>query len=148
MKPSKTNPAKPDQFVVDGSLALAWCFPDEKAPYPQAVLDSLVSTPAIVPPLWHLEVANALLMGERRKRSTTADTTRWLSFLGTLPILVDDETITRAWNDSLGLARTHKLSVYDASYLELALRRALPLASLDAPLKSAAIAVGVAEYDP
>jgi predicted nucleic acid-binding protein len=112
------------------------------------VLDSLAETPAIVPALWHLEVGNALLMGERRKRSTNADTTRWLSLLSTLPIVVDDETMTRAWNDTLALARAHKLSVYDAAYLELALRRSLPLASLDANLKAAATVVGVTEYQP
>jgi predicted nucleic acid-binding protein len=136
------------EFVVDCSVALAWCFPDEKAPYPQAVLDSLARARAVVPSLWHLEVGNCLLVGERRKRSTEADTVNWLTFLRSLPIAVDDETVTRAWSDALHLARAHGLSTYDAAYLELALRRGLPLATLDAPLKAAAQAVGVAEYTP
>jgi predicted nucleic acid-binding protein len=148
---SKTRRGKkvgPHPFVLDGSLALAWCFPDEKAAYPQTVLDSLADAPAFVPSLWHLEVANALLMGERRKRCTPADVQKWLSFLGSLPITVDDETVARSWNDVLGLARSQNLTVYDAAYLELAARRGLPLASLDDRLNSAAGAVGVAVYLP
>jgi predicted nucleic acid-binding protein len=136
------------EFVVDCSVALAWCFPDEKAPYPQAVLDSLATARAVVPALWHLEVANCLLVGERRKRSTEADTVSWLSFLSSLPLAVDDETVGRAWSDVLHLARAHGLSAYDAAYLELALRRGLPLATLDDKLKAAAQAIGVAEYTP
>ena len=139
---------KAPQFVVDGSVALAWCFPDEKAAYPQAVLDSLVKAQAVVPSLWYLDVGNSLLVGERRKRCTQADTTTWLAFLKSLPIVVDDETARRAWNDVLGLARAYNLSSYDAAYLELALRRGLALASLDKQLKTAAAAVGVQGYAP
>lgn len=137
-----------EEFVLDCAVTLAWCFPDEKAPYPQAVLDSLDRATAWVPSLWHLEVANALLMGERRKRSTAANSATWLSFLTPLPIVVDDETTVRAWGDVLHLARTHKLTTYDAAYLELALRRGLPLATLDGPLQDAAKAAGVAAYKP
>lgn len=140
--------AKVEEFVLDGSVALAWCFPDEKAPYPQAVLDSLAEARAVVPSLWHLEVGNSLLMGERRKRSSQADTAHWLGFLAPLPISVDEETPTRAWSDVLSLARAQNLSVYDAAYLELALRLGLPLATLERPLKAAAKAVGVPEYRP
>jgi predicted nucleic acid-binding protein len=139
---------KAGEFVLDGSVALAWCFPDEKAPYPQAVLESLATAQAFVPSLWPLEVANALLVGERRKRSTQADTVAWLAFLAALPIAVEDETAAHAWADVLTLARSHNLSVYDAAYLELALRRGLPLATLDDQLTAAAGAVGVAEYAP
>lgn len=146
----KPKPAKESvtAFVLDCSVALAWCFPDEKAPYPQSVLDALVDVPAIVPALWHLEVGNCLLVGERRKRSTPADTATWLSFLQALPITVDVETTTRAWSDTFSLARAHNLSVYDAAYLELCLRRSLPLATLDDKLKAAIVAVGVAEFAP
>lgn len=139
---------KPEAFVLDGSVALAWCFPDEKEPYAQAVLDSLASATAFVPSLWHLEVANALLRGERRKRSTEADTASWLAFLIALPITLDEETPIRAWGDVLRLARAHHLTVYDAAYLELALRERLPIATLDDKLKAAAAAAGVAEYKP
>jgi predicted nucleic acid-binding protein len=103
---------------------------------------------AIVPALWHLEIANVFLTGERRKRSSAADTAAWLGFLGALPITVDEETVDNAWADTLELARVHHLSVYDAAYLELARRRRLPLATLDARLRTAAIAAGVREYTP
>lgn len=101
-----------------------------------------------MPSLWPLEVANALLAGERRKRTTAAKVSQFLSLLQALPVRLDGETSPRAWHDTLHLARAHGLSVYDAAYLELALRRGLPLASLDAGLKAAAGAVGVAEFRP
>ncbi|HYH64039.1 MAG TPA: type II toxin-antitoxin system VapC family toxin, partial [Urbifossiella sp.] len=85
----------------------------------------------------------AVLMGERRKRSTQAEAQRWIAVLETLPITLDGETAAHAWNDTLKLARAQNLSAYDASYLELALRQGLPLATLDAELKAAAQAVGV-----
>jgi predicted nucleic acid-binding protein len=144
----KAKKPKLKEFVLDSSVALAWCFPDEKAPAPVAVLDSLAAARAVVPSLWHLEVANSLLVGERRKRSTEADTVNWLRFLGSLPIAVDEETVTRAWSTVLTLARSHNLSAYDASYLELASRRGLPLATLDKDLMTAAKAIGIAEYTP
>jgi predicted nucleic acid-binding protein len=136
------------EFVLDCSMALAWCFPDEKAPEPQAVLDSMAAASAVVPSLWHLEVGNALLVGERKKRCSQADTVSWQGFLGSLPIIVDAETALRAWSDVLNLARTHDLSAYDAAYLELALRRGRPLASLDTKLNAAAAAAGVPMYTP
>jgi predicted nucleic acid-binding protein len=139
---------KPEIFVLDGSVAIAWCFHDETDPYADAIAARFPHVEAVVPALWHLEVANALLMGERRKRSTEADTVNWLGFLNSLPITVDDESSARAWSDVLSLARAHKLSAYDAAYLELALRRGLPLATLDDKLKAAAQTVGVAEYAP
>ena len=145
---SKAKKGKVDELALDCSVALAWCFPDEKAPYPQAVLDALAEAHALVPPLWPLEVGNALLVGERRKRSTQADTTNWLAFLQALPISVDEESMAWAWSSVVGLARAHNLSAYDAAYLELALRRGLPLATLDNKLKAAAAAVGLAEYRP
>lgn len=148
MPKAKKRPAKPTpSFVLDNSIVMAWSFADEVSDYADAVLDRLTVVSTVVPMLWPLEVANALLMGERRERSTEAETIRWISILNRLPIAIDDETTTRAWTDTLALARGHKLSVYDAAYLELAVRRRLPLATLDKPLKSAAVAVGVALYD-
>ena len=143
----KKQAARP-AFVIDSSLAVAWHFEDESDAYADAVEDALAVSAALVPSLWPLEVANALLMGERRKRTTEAKVSQFLALLHALPIHMDDETTSRAWHDSLQLARAHTLSVYDASYLELALRRGLPLASLDKPLKKAATAVGVAEFKP
>jgi predicted nucleic acid-binding protein len=138
--------AAADQFVLDCSITLAWCFPDEHTSYPQSVLDALDSAEAIVPSLWPLEIANVLLVGERRKRCTQADTVTWTGFLASLPISVDGETTARAWGDTLNLARAQNLSAYDAAYLELAMRQGLPLATLDDKLKAAANAVGVSLY--
>lgn len=138
----------PRAFVLDGSVTMAWFFRDETNAYAEAVEDSLARAEAVVPVLWPLEVANALVVGERRKRSTEAQAATWLSCLRALPIVVDDETATRSWDDTLNLARAHQLSAYDAAYLELALRRSLSLATLDDRLKDAAAAVGVAEYKP
>jgi predicted nucleic acid-binding protein len=135
-------------FVLDCSITLAWFFEDETDAHADAVRDSLASVSAVVPALWPLEVANALLTGERRKRTTEAKTTAFLTLLKSLPITTDDETATRAWQEALHLARAQNLSAYDAAYLELALRLGLPLATLDRPLKVAAKAVGVPEYRP
>jgi predicted nucleic acid-binding protein len=137
-----------DEFVLDGSLALAWYFKDEADPYADAVAVRLPAAHAAVPVIWPLEVANAMLMGERRQRSTEAQAAKWLGYLGSLPIAVDDETNDRAWGDVLSLARAHRLSAYDAAYLELALRRGVPLATLDDKLKAAASAVGVPAFVP
>lgn len=132
-----------DGVVVDGSVAVAWCFPDEQGAYPQSVLDALAAVEAVAPSLWPLEVANALLMGERRKRSTPDETERSIQFLEILPITIDEATAPQAFKNTLALARTHSLTTYDASYLELALRRGLSLATLDARLRAAALAAGV-----
>jgi predicted nucleic acid-binding protein len=147
MARAKSRPAKPiPTFVLDNSIVMAWSFADETSAYADAVLDTLITTETIVPALWPLEVANALLVRERRKRSTEAETIRWIGILNKLPIVIDDETNARAWSDTLALARGHKLSAYDAAYLELAIRRRLPLATLDEPLKAAAKAVGATLY--
>src|SRR4051812_7406083 len=134
------------EFVLDGSVTMAWYFKDEMNDYANAVRDGMDQSLAVVPSLWSLEVANTIVMGERRKRSTPAQAATWLSFLGVLPIIVDSETTARAWGDTLGLARAHNLSAYDAAYLELAMRRGLPLATLDDKLKAAAVAVGVSLF--
>jgi predicted nucleic acid-binding protein len=144
----KRGKAKLRAFVLDGSVTLAWFFEDEADTYAEAVEDSLPAATAVVPSLWPLEVANALVTGERRKRTTEAKVTAFLVLLKALPITLDDETAVRAWSDVPHLARAHNLSAYDAAYLELALRRGLPLATLDDKLKAAAAAAGVAEYKP
>lgn len=143
-----STPATPDRFVLDGSVTLAWLFHDERDTYADAIVGKLPHLEMVVPRLWHLEVANVLLVGERRGRCTQADTTSWLGFLSGLPVLVDGATEARAWSDTINLARQHGLSEYDAAYLELALREDLPLATLDARLEAAATAVGVARYRP
>ncbi len=135
-------------FVLDGSVSVAWFFEDESSTYAEAVESALITVSAYVPTAWCLEVANALLVGERRKCTTEAKTNIFFSLLKRLPIVVDEETQSRAWQESMQIARRHDLSVYDAAYLELALRRGLPIASLDSKLKSAAAVVGVPEFKP
>ena len=140
--------AQKDAFVLDGSVAIAWCFEDEVSPYADAVAARIPTVQAVVPAIWPLEVANVLLVGERRKRCAPSDTAYRLTSLAALPIAVEDISLTNVWNEVLNLARAHNLSAYDAAYLELALRRSLPLATLDDKLKDAARAVGVALYEP
>ncbi len=130
-------------FVLDCSVTMAWCFEDEAEPSTEGIRDQLVDVPAIVPALWPLEVANAALVGERRGRLDEARTARFFTLLGGLPIIVDQGTSEHAFGRVVHLARTHKLSSYDASYLEIAMRHGLPLATLDGKLRAAAQAVGV-----
>ena len=132
-----------DAFVLDGSVTMVWGFEDEADAYAEAILDHMPDLQAHVPSLWPLEVANALLVGERRNRIKPADTARFLAILEAFPITVDDETVAHAWSDTMHLARAHNLSSYDASYLELAIRLGLPLAAQDGKLKTAAQAMGV-----
>lgn len=135
-----------DRLVLDCSVALAWCFHDETAPYADALAAHLPKLEVYVPGLWPLEIANALVVGERRKRCTPADILTWTGFLSSLPITIDDQTPTRAWGDTLHLARAHHLSAYDAAYLELAIRCGGSLATLDDKLKAVAGTIGIALY--
>ena len=138
-----------EHFVLDGSVTLAWIFEDEKSGYAEAVRDRLSLAEAFVPSIWPLEVANGLLVAERRKRLKEETSSRFSDVLGTLPIVADDGYSTKSFSRVLLLARKHSLSSYDASYLEIAIRRGLPLATLDKQLKSAAKSVGVSLYlDP
>jgi predicted nucleic acid-binding protein len=136
-----------NDFVLDGSITMIWGFEDEADDYAEAILGRMPDLQAHVPSLWPLEVANALLVGERRKRITPADTARFLAILDAFPITVDGETVAHAWADTMHLARAHNLSSYDASYLELAIRLGLPLAAQDGKLKTAAEAVGVPLFE-
>ena len=136
------------KFVLDCSIVFAWYFADEADDYADAVAESMSSTTAIVPSVFHLEVANTLVVGERRKRSTEAQATAFLARLSGLPIISDEQTALRAWAEIVALARVHGLSSYDAAYLELAARLAVPLATLDDKLILAAKAVGVPQFKP
>jgi predicted nucleic acid-binding protein len=135
-------------FVVDVSVAAAWAFPDEQGPYPNGVLARLRQDRAIVPPIWPWELANVLLIGERRGRISPADTATFLVEVGSLPITVDDELSLHAVTFALGFARTLGVTTYDASYLELAVRLGLPLATQDKKLTAAAAVIGVPIFDP
>lgn len=125
-------------MVVDNSVVMAWCFADADGEYADRILDKLVSAEALVPAIWPLEVGNVLLTAERRKRLTPADSIRFLALLGNLPIIVEQETPDRMMREIFSLAREYNLSTYDASYLDLAMRKGLPLATLDDVLIRAA----------
>lgn len=131
------------RFVLDCSVTMAWCFEDETNKYTEAVLDRLSDGEGLVPALWSLEMANVLLVGERRKRLNKAQSLRFAMLINDLPIYVDERTAERALGEILSLAREHSLSSYDAAYLELAIREGLPLATQDAALKKAARKCGV-----
>lgn len=130
-------------LVLDSSVTLAWTYSDEITAAVQEVFERVAAGSAVVPALWRLEVANALQMGVRRARLDAAERDATLADLATLDIRTDPETDTHAWSDTVRLAERFGLTVYDASYLELAQRRALPLASLDQELREAADACGV-----
>jgi predicted nucleic acid-binding protein len=130
-------------FVIDASVALAWCFDDEATEATHALLDRFEDEQAEVPSLWYLELANALAVGERNKRITPARTSRFIALIGELPIVIDEQTPNVALSTVLDLARSERLSAYDASYLELAMRRGVPLATKDDDLVQAARRLGV-----
>ena len=132
------------RLVIDAAMALSWLLPDESSDALLAVRSELPKTESVwVAAHWHLEIANALCVAERRKRLDAASVAQAVSLLTQLPITVDPETSERAGAETLGLARQHTLSVYDAAYLELALRRSASLASLDGPLRLVAKKLGV-----
>ena len=125
-------------LVLDSSVTLAWVYSDETSMGVTHVLQLVNSNGAWVPSLWRLEVANILEMGVRRGRHDTAFRDATLADLSLLPVSIDQETEKHAWGATLHLAERHRLTLYDAAYLELAQRRSLPLASLDAELRAAA----------
>jgi predicted nucleic acid-binding protein len=130
-------------FVLDCSVTMAWCFDDEGTPYTEGIRDRLLDSRAVVPALWPLEVANVLLVGERRRRLRRADTARFIALLQGLPIVVVPGSWPEAVRGTVDLAREHGLSSYDAAYLELAVTEGLPLATVDDRLRKAAIRAGV-----
>jgi predicted nucleic acid-binding protein len=116
---------------------MPWVFANEATPATEALLDDLANGGhAWVPALWHLELANVMLGAQRRGQIDKAGTEKFLATLNAFDIEVDDETISLAWTKTLGLGETYGLTVYDATYLELALRKGLPLASLDRELRA------------
>jgi predicted nucleic acid-binding protein len=132
--------------VVDSSIALTWCFEDEASPETDRLFERVRDDGAVVPGLWHLEVANVLLQAERRGRIGRADVARRLMLISDLPIATDQETTPRAWREILSLARAENLTAYDAAYLELAERRGLPLMTRDKELGAAAKRLGVTVF--
>jgi len=127
-----------ERFVVDNSVVMSWCFKDEEDRYADAILERLEESTAIVPSIWPLEVVNVLLVAERKNRLSEADSTRFVTLLIQLPIMVEQDQPERMMRDIMTLARGHNLSSYDASYLDLAMRMDIPIATLDNNLRSAA----------
>ncbi len=125
-------------FVIDSSITLAWIYADERSDSIERILDELHSAGAWVPVIWRLEVANGLQQGIRQRRIDAAGRAAALANLAAMNITTDIETNVFAWNDTLDLADRFRLTSYDACYLELAQRRALPLATLDKELRAAA----------
>lgn len=132
-----------DGFVIDNSVVMSWCFKDETNRYADAVLDKLSESTAIAPSIWSLEVVNVLLVAERRKRLKQVDSVRFITLLSQLPIVVEDEGSEKMMKDLLALGRTSHLSSYDASYLDLAMRKDCPIATIDKKLMEAAKEVSV-----
>jgi predicted nucleic acid-binding protein len=130
-------------FVLDASVALAWCFKDEATEAADRLLARLEAETAAVPTLWSIEVANVLAFGERRQRITPAESADFIARLETLVIVPDEETTPRAFGQILDLSRSQRLTAYDAAYLELAMRLGVPLATKDADLGNAAERLGV-----
>jgi predicted nucleic acid-binding protein len=122
-------------FVVDASVTACWLLPDEAHPVATAARERLLRDPAIVPRIWWFEIRNLLIVNERRGRLDAAKSNRALRILRQLPIEFDQRINEERLLD---LARTHRLSIYDAAYLELASREKVPLATLDGALDCAA----------
>lgn len=129
--------------ILDASVTLAWLLPGELTDPIQIVFDGVLSTHAFVPPLWKLEVANGLSSAIRRKRIAQVMRDKLLLNLATLPIFEDADGALHVWGTTLSLSDRHRLTIYDATYLEMAIRLALPLATLDRDLRLAAQAEGI-----
>jgi len=140
-------------LVLDASVTLSWLLADGKAAdrrYAGSVLEAMKAPQAVaeVPVTWGLEIANVLVKGEVRGLINEAQSNAFLEMLAGIRIEADPATFVRSITDTLQLARRYRLSAYDASYLELALRGSLPLASLDVGLMKAARKAGVPRYEP
>jgi predicted nucleic acid-binding protein len=128
-------------LVVDSSVVGCWCFPDESSPVADAAMSAAATDEVVVPAIWWFEVRSLLLTGERHDRIDPSGTAGFLADLETMSVAIDRAPVSEA---VLALARTHRLTVYDATYLELARRLGAPLATLDRKLAAAARAAGVA----
>ena len=131
-------------FVVDASMAFAWILPSQSSSEADALLERIeAGAGAIVPSLWFLEVANGLLAAQRRSLITARERKTALERLSVLAFTIDEDGARSAFGRTSVLAEQHGLSVYDAAYLELALRRELPLATRDGALRNAAERSGI-----
>jgi len=136
-------------FILDNSVAMRWHFESEKPAdqkYAESVLLSLADANALVPNFWHIEAVNVLLAAEKRGDTSLGEVERFIAQLEGLPLNVDPLTANQSFNRTMALARAYKLSSYDSAYLELALRRELPIATLDKGLIRAAKKADVCLY--
>ncbi len=133
-------------FVLDGSITIAWCQRDNPDHYADDVLNSLSDATAVAPAIWPLEVVNVLLAAERRQRVTRFQSRQFLNTLQMLPIQVEDHGDASPMESLLDVASRHGLTAYDAAYLDVALRRGIPLATLDAALRKACATAGIALF--
>lgn len=131
------------EWVLDTSIALTWCFDDERTEQTEALFDRLATSPAVVPQNWPLEIANVLALAVRNGRLAAAQRVQFVATLQGLSINIDPFTTERALGEILSLADIHRLTTYDAAYLELAMRLGIPLATQDRELRLAATSVGV-----
>jgi len=129
-------------FVIDCSTAVTWCFEDEATPASDGLLDRLGEESAAAPAIWPLELGNVLVMAERRGRIDAAQIAEFVTLVRDLPVAIDEETPQHALDKVLALARSEGLTTYDASYLELAMRLGVPLATQDKELRQAAEKLG------
>lgn len=131
-------------IVLDASITLSWCFPDEQTELSVKVLDRLkAGAQAIAPAFWAVEVLNTLLVGEKRGRISAEQTQTFLGDLQTLGPALDYASLDQVYGLIQTISRNHRLTPYDALYIELALRMGCPLATLDQPQRVAARALGV-----
>ncbi len=130
-------------IVIDASVALAWCFPDEDSDYADRVLVALEGHAVLVPALWSIEITNALLVAEKRKRVKQVETRRFIDLLSELTVVMDARPVADAVSNILPLGREYAISAYDAAYLDVAIRHAAPLATLDSNLRKAGISAGI-----
>lgn len=128
----------PYNFVIDCSITMTWCFEDESTDYTEQILENLKKATAIVPTIWALEVANVLLLAKKNKRITDIQSSGFIDALAALPIVVEPSTPSRAMHSIFVLADQTGLTIYDAAYLELAVREKIPLITLDKGLIKAA----------
>lgn len=136
------------EFVVDNSIVMTWVFEDEFDAYANEVLEGLKDSCALVPAIWRLEVVNVLISAERRGRITQSASRRFLTLLNDLQFQVIEENMNQPLDLLLSIARNYHLSSYDASYLNLAITRSLPIATLDKNLLKAAKKADVSIWQP
>lgn len=135
--------------MLDASVALSWSLEGQKTAYAETILDFLADgEEALVPVIWPLEIVNSLVVAERRRGMSAAQVETLVRDLANLPLKVDLEGAGRAYSSVLRISRQHQLSAYDATYLDLALFEALPLATLDKGLRAAAKRSGVELFNP